>query len=176
MILDDFCVEGAACSRMLPRVGGNKDGTCTPSAAFSKARKTSESETNDLGNFKFAPLLFDPFLVVVFEVVVVIFYAKASDVRGKVSGEISIDFPSLVCPHYFGANDENERKPVAVADIKKNEGTRTNGFFSSSVLLLRYFRIVFLTLLLLLCKRERRRRRWGKNASPPSTCARKCPA
>ena len=140
MILDD-AVEGAACSRMLPRVGGNKDGTCTPSAAFSKARKTSESETNDLGNFKFAPLLFDPFLVVVFEVVVVIFYAKASDVRGKVSGEISIDFPSLVCPHYFGANDENERKPVvAVADIKKNEGTRTNGCFSSSVLLLRYFR------------------------------------
>lgn len=174
MILDDAVVE---CSpRMLPRVGGNKDGTCTPSAAFSKARKTSESETNDLGNFKFAPLLFDPFFVVVFEVVVVIFYAKASDVRGKVSGEISIDFPSLVCPHYFGANDENERKPVAVADIKKNEGTRTNGFFSSSVLLLRYFRIVFLTLLLLLCKRERRRRRWGKNASPPSTCARKCPA
>jgi hypothetical protein len=125
---------------MLPRVGGNKDGTCTPSAAFSKARKTSESEKrDDLGNFKFA-LLFDPFVVVVFEVVVVIFYAKASDVRGKVSGEISIDFPSLVCPHYFGANDENERKPVAVADIKKNEGTRTNGCFSSSVLLLRYFR------------------------------------
>jgi hypothetical protein len=107
---------------MLPRVGGNKDGTCTPSAAFSKARKTSESEKrDDLGNFKFA-LLFDPFVVVVFEVVVVIFYAKASDVRGKVSGEISIDFPSLVCPHYFGANDENERKPVAVADIKKTRG------------------------------------------------------
>jgi hypothetical protein len=93
MILDDAVVE---CSpRMLPRVGGNKDGTCTPSAAFSKARKTSESETNDLGNFKFAPLLFDPFLVVVFEVVVVIFYAKASDVGGDKSGEISIDFPSL---------------------------------------------------------------------------------
>ena len=139
MILDDAVVE---CSpRMLPRVGGNKDGTCTPSAEFSKARKTSESEKrDDLGNFEFA-LLFDPFVVVVFEVVVVIFYAKASDVRGKVSGEISIDFPSLVCPHYFGANDENERKPVvAVADIKKNEGTRTNGCFSSSVLLLRYFR------------------------------------
>jgi hypothetical protein len=79
MILDDAVVEGAACCspRMLPRVGGNKDGTCTPSAAFSKkARKTSESEKNDLGNFKFA-LLFDPFFVVVFEVVVVvIFYAK----------------------------------------------------------------------------------------------------
>ena len=80
-------------------------------------------------------LLFDPF-VVVFDVVVVIFYAK-SDV-GEKSGEISIDFPSLVCPHYFGANDENERKPVAVADIKKTR-TRTNGF-SSSVLLLWCFR------------------------------------
>ena len=77
MILDDAVVEGAACCspRMLPRVGGNKDGTCTPSAAFSKARKTSESEKNDLGNFKFA-LLFDPFVVVFEVVVVVIFYAK----------------------------------------------------------------------------------------------------
>ena len=83
MILDDAVVEGAACSpRMLPRVGGNKDGTCTPSAAFSKTRKTSESEKNDLGNFTFA-LLFDPF-VVVFDVVVVIFYARLF--RGKVWG------------------------------------------------------------------------------------------
>ena len=72
MILDD-AVEGAACSRILPRVGGNKDGTCTPSAAFSKTRKTSKSEKNE-GNFKFG-LLFDPFMVV-FEVVVVIFYAS----------------------------------------------------------------------------------------------------
>jgi hypothetical protein len=56
---------------MLPRVGGNKDGTCTPSATFrtsgrKKTRKTSKMKSG---------LLFDPF-VVVFDVVVVIFYAR----------------------------------------------------------------------------------------------------
>jgi hypothetical protein len=74
MILDDDAVEGAACCspRMLPRVGGNKDGTCTPSATFKtpsgrkKTRKTSKMKSG---------LLFDPF-VVVFDVVVVIFYAR----------------------------------------------------------------------------------------------------
>ena len=73
MILDDDAVvEGAACcSRMLPRVGGNKDGTCTPStfktpSGRKKTRKTSKMKSG---------LLFDPF-VVVFDVVVVIFHAS----------------------------------------------------------------------------------------------------
>ena len=77
MILDD-AVEGAASPRILPRVGGNKDGTCTPStfktSGRTKTRKTSKMKSG---------LLFDP-LAVVFEVVVVIFYA--SDV-GEKSGE-----------------------------------------------------------------------------------------
>ena len=70
MILDD-AVEGAACSRMLPRVGGNKDGTCTPSAF--KTQKSGRTKTRKPSKMK-SGLLFDPF-VVVFEVVVVIFYA-----------------------------------------------------------------------------------------------------
>jgi hypothetical protein len=120
MILDD-AVEGAACSRILPRVGGNKDGTCTPSAAFSKARKTSESEKrDDLGNFKFA-LLFDPFVVVVFEVVVVIFYAKASDVGGEKSGEISIDFPSLFLSSFLWSERRKRTKTCYCCRYKEDE-------------------------------------------------------
>jgi hypothetical protein len=69
MILDD-AVDGAASPLLLPRVGGNKDGTCTPStfktSGRTKTRKTSKMKSG---------LLFDP-LAVVFEVVVVIFYAS----------------------------------------------------------------------------------------------------
>jgi hypothetical protein len=69
MILDD-AVDGAASPRILPLVGGNKDGTCTPctfkTSGRTKTRKTSGMKSG---------LLFDPF-VVVFEVVVVIFYAS----------------------------------------------------------------------------------------------------
>ena len=80
MILDD-AVEGAASPRILPRVGGNKDGTCTPSTF----RTSGRTETRKTSRMK-SGLLFDPFAVV-FEVVDNVFYA--SDV-GEKSGEIRL--------------------------------------------------------------------------------------
>jgi len=159
--LDD-AVEGAASPRILPRVGGNKDGTCTPST-FRTSGRTKTRKTSGMKN----GLLFDPFAVV-FEVVVIFFYASLMIEK---SGENSIDF-HLSCPHYFGANDEERTYSCCRYKEDEDEDERFLLCCSRSLCC---FRIFFLTLSLF---RERytTNRRWGKNASPPSTCARKCPA